>query len=81
MPPKAGKNIFLYSLLLLVPAGGLRLLLLVPACGLRLLLLVPACGLRLLLLVATGTQFALTCACRWTQIGLNFGYWESITII
>ena len=57
----------MYSLLLLVPACGLRLLLRVPAGELRLIILVPACGLRLLLLVATGTHFALTCHYRENQ--------------
>ena len=55
--------VFVYSLLILVPACGLSLLLLVLACGLTLLSLVLAGGLTLLVLVATGTYFDLSHHC------------------
>ena len=87
-PPKVENKIFLYSLLLLVPRGGLRLLLLVPvgglrllllipACGLTLLLLVLACGLRLLLLVATGNQ-SLTLENSSVAFRLQLEFWFSL---
>ena len=53
-PPKVGKKIFLYSLLLLYLAGGNSLFLLYPAVGNSLLLLYPAGGNSSLLLHPAG---------------------------
>ena len=63
-PPKVEKKYFLYSLLLLYPAGGNTLFLLQPAGGNSLLLLYPACGNTLVLLSLAGKQFGLTSTCR-----------------
>ena len=67
-PPKVENKIFLYSLLLLVPAGGLRLLLLIPACGLTMLLLVLACGLVLVRARVPACVIERVCVCGHAHV-------------
>ena len=72
-----GNKIFLYSLLLLVPACGLSLLLLLPACGLTLLLLVPAWDS---LCSYLSLHVDSDCSYLWL-LGLNHYHWQIVQLL
>ena len=75
-PPKVGKKIFLYSLLLLYLAGGNSLFLLYPAGGNSLLLLHPAGGNSSLLLHPAGGNSLVLLSLAGKQFDRTYFYRE-----